>query len=90
MELFSNIKDIHSQTKKLTASSSSLFFPNKSNIFVPISNILFNEDEVLIINERDEGSTQLSKFMKKMEISGGESSMWMLRVLIRACLRVVE
>ncbi len=65
-ELFQKIQEIHNQTKKLTGTSSSLFFPNKTTLFVPISNIIFNEDEVLVVNLKEECSMSLQKLMGKV------------------------
>lgn len=51
-ELYQNIKNHYIQSKRLTSTSSSLFFPNKNSLLLSISEVLTSEDEILIISDK--------------------------------------
>ena len=77
-------------TKKLTSPSSNLFFPNKSSLFLPVRDIFSSDDEILIANDKIDYQTTLNKYLQRVGFSSGEQGLYLLRYLVRSCLKCVE
>jgi hypothetical protein len=65
-EIFEGMMGIYSQSRKVTSSSSSLFFPNKTSLFIPLTAVLSSEDEVLIVSLQLEHSMSLTAFLGRV------------------------
>jgi hypothetical protein len=65
-------------------------FNQKSTIFIPLSQVILRDDEILLVNECNHGHFSLDAFLSRLELAPGEQQLHVVRYIIRVCLKGIQ